>query len=109
MQHVNEVFPCHIDGALLEIVSKRPVAKHLEHGVVICVVTNFLQVVMLSAHAQALLRVRSATWLWFTCAKDNILPLVHTCVSEHQRWVVLNNHRSRRNDCMTFRLEEFLE
>ena len=47
-QHVDQIFPCHIDGTLLKIVAKTPVAKHLEHCVVISVVTDFLQIVMLS-------------------------------------------------------------
>ena len=55
MQHFNEIFPCHIDGTLLEIVAERPVAEHLEHRVMICVMTNFLQVVVLAAHAQTFL------------------------------------------------------
>ncbi len=41
-QHIHQVLPGHIDGALFEIIAKRPVAQHLEHGMMICVVSNFL-------------------------------------------------------------------
>ena len=54
-QHVHQVFPGPGDGFLLEVVAERPVAQHLEHGVVIRVVSHFFQVVVLSADAQALL------------------------------------------------------
>ena len=54
-QYIYKVFPSHIYGAFLEVVAKRPVAEHLEHGVVVGVVTYFLQVVVLAADAQTLL------------------------------------------------------
>ena len=54
-QYIYKVFPSHIYGAFLEVVAERPVAEHLEHGMVIGVVTYFLQVVVLAADAQTLL------------------------------------------------------
>ena len=56
-QHVDEVLPGHVDGALLEVVAKRPVAQHLEHRVVIGVVAYFLEVVVLSADTETLLGI----------------------------------------------------
>ncbi len=47
--------PGPVDGLGLEIVSETPVAEHLEHCVVVGVVTHFLEVVVLSADTQALL------------------------------------------------------
>lgn len=41
-----QVFPSVGNGFLFEIVAKRPVAEHLEHGVVIGVVANFFQIIM---------------------------------------------------------------
>ena len=35
-------------AALLEVVAKRPVAEHLEHGVVVRIVSHLLQVVVLA-------------------------------------------------------------
>ena len=63
LQHVHQVLPRHIDSALLEVVTERPVAEHLEHRVVVCVVAHLLQVVVLTADAQALLRVGTAARL----------------------------------------------
>ena len=48
LQDVDQVFPCHIDSTLLEIVAKRPVAQHLEHRVVVGVVAHLFQVVVLT-------------------------------------------------------------
>ena len=55
VQHVNKILPCHVYGTFLEVVAEAPVAQHLEHGMVIGVVSHLLKVVMLSAYAQALL------------------------------------------------------
>ena len=71
--------------------------------------TYFLQVVVLSAHAQTLLSIGSATWLWVTCSQYNILPLVHTCIGEHQCRVVFNHHRGRGHDSVLFLLEKLLK
>ena len=94
LEHINQILPSHIDGALLEVVAEAPVAEHLEHGVVICIVANFLEVVVLTANTQALLGIRSTAWLWVASTQNDIFPLVHTCIRKHQRWVVLDNHRS---------------
>ena len=48
LQHIHQILPGHIDGALLEVVAKRPVAEHLEHRVVVGVVSHLLQVVVLA-------------------------------------------------------------
>ena len=109
LQYIHKIFPCHIDGTFLEIITKTPVAEHLEHGVVISVVSNLFEVVVLTANAETLLRVGTATGFWVTCTEDNVFPLVHTSISEHQCRVVLDYHRSRRYDCMSFRFEIILE
>ena len=67
LEHIHEIFPSHIDGTFLEIVTKRPVAEHLKHGVVVSVMTDFFQVVVLTAYTQTLLRVSTATRLWVCC------------------------------------------
>ena len=108
-QHIHQVFPCHVDGALLEVVAEAPVAEHFEHGVVVGVVPHFLQVVVLAAHAQALLRVGTPAGLRVPEAQDNILPLVHARIGKHQCGVVLDYHRCRGHYLVSFRLEVFLE
>ena len=93
MQNIYQVFPSHIDGTFLEIVAETPVAQHLKHGVVISIVSHFLQVVVLTANAKAFLCIGSSAWLWLTSAENDVFPLVHSCVGEHQRRVVFDNHR----------------
>ena len=48
LYYLGEVFPSIGDGFLFEIVSKRPVAEHFEHGVMISVMSDLLQVVVLA-------------------------------------------------------------
>lgn len=48
--HSGKEVPCHGDRANLEVVAKRPVAQHLEEGVVVCVLSNIVEV-WLSARA----------------------------------------------------------
>ena len=107
MQHVDEIFPGVVDSSLLEVVAEAPVAEHLKHGMVVSVVAHLLQVVVLAAHAQAFLRVGAAAGLGVLGTQYDVLPLVHARISKHQRGVVLDNHRCRRDDNVSFRLEEF--
>ena len=100
-QHIHQILPSHINGSLLEVVSERPVAQHLEHGVVIGVMSYLFQVVVLAADAEALLAVGPPARFRVACTQDDILPLVHTCVGEHQGGVVLHHHRCRRHDGMS--------
>ncbi len=109
LEHIDQILPGIVDGALLEIVAKAPVAQHLKHGVVVGVVSHLLQVVVLAAHAQALLRVGAAAWFGILGAQYDILPLVHACIGKHERGVVLDHQRCRRDDNVSFRLKEFLE
>ena len=109
MQYIHEIFPCHVNGAFLEVIAETPVAQHFEHGVVVGVMTHLFQVVVLAAYAQTLLGVGAATWLGVTCAKDNVFPLVHTRIGEHQCGVIFDYHRCRGHDGMSFRFEKGLE
>ena len=108
-QYVYEIFPRHVDSTFLKVVAEAPVAEHFKHGVMVSVVSHLFEVVMLSAHTETLLRVGTPAWFRVACTEYNIFPLVHTSVGEHKRRVVLNNHRSRRYDCMSFRFEIVLK
>ena len=66
LQHIHQVFPRHVDGAFLKVVAEAPVAKHLEHRVVVGVVAHFLQVVVLTRHTQTFLCIGTATRLRLT-------------------------------------------
>ena len=94
------------DRLLLEVVAVGPVAQHLEHRMVVGVVPDLLQVVVLARDAQALLRIGRTGILARGVAQENILELVHAGVGEHQRGVVLHDHRGRRDDRMSLALEE---
>ena len=104
VEHVDQILVGVVDGALLEVIAETPVAEHLKHGVVAQsrVASHFLQVVMLTADAQAFLRVGATTWVGFLGAENNVFPLVHTSVGEHEGGVVLDYNRSRRYDDVSF-------
>ena len=106
---LGQQLPSPINGLLLEVVAKGPVAEHLEHCVVVGVVSNLLKVVVLTRHTQTLLGVGSAGILALGIAKEDVLKLVHTCVGKHQRGVVLYHHRSRGHDGVALALKEFQE
>ena len=52
-------FPRPVYRLGLEIISKTPVAEHLKHGMMVCIMPNLFKVIMLSADSQTLLRIRS--------------------------------------------------
>ena len=68
----------------------------------------FFQVVVLTAHAQTFLGVGAAARLGVACAEYNVFPLVHTCVGEHQRGIVFDDHGGRCYDGVSVLLEIFL-
>ena len=55
LHNLGKVLPRPVDGLLLEVVAERPVSEHLEHCVVVGVVSYLLKVVVLTAYAQTLL------------------------------------------------------
>ena len=104
-----EQFPGPVYGLVLEIVPEAPVSEHLEHGVVIGVVSHFLEVVVLSAHAEALLRVRGPVEFCLCISQEDVLELVHSGVGEHQGRVILYDHRSRWHHRVALRGEKIQE
>ena len=102
LEDIDKILPCHVYGSLLEIVAKGPVAEHLEHSMVVGVVSHFLKVVVLAADAQTLLRVGTAAWLRVACAENDVFPLVHSGVCEHQCGVVFDNHWRTWHNGMSF-------
>ena len=103
---LGEQFPRPVDSLGLEVVAKTPVAQHLEHSVVVCIVSHFFEVVVLSAHAEALLAVGGAAHLRSAVAQEDVLELVHAGVGEHQRRVVFHNHGCGGDDGMSLCLKE---
>ena len=90
--HAGEQFPRPLDRLLLEVVAEAPVAQHLEERVVIHVAAHILEVVVLAAGADALLRVHGPRVRTRSATQENILELVHACVGEQQGGVVQRHH-----------------
>ena len=55
LQVFGEKFPGELDGVFLEVIAKGKVAHHFKKGVVAGGAAHIFQVVVLAAHAQALL------------------------------------------------------
>ena len=101
-EYIHQELPRPVDSLFLEVVAERPVAEHLEHGVVVGVEPDLLKVVMLAADAQTFLRVGDARPFGRLVAQDDVFELVHAGVGEHQRGVVFYDHRGRRHDLVPF-------
>ncbi len=95
-------FPCPVNGLCLEIVTEAPVAEHLEHGVVVRVVSHLFKVIVFPADPQAFLTVGHARPFRCAVSEEPVLELVHSCVCEHQCRVILNYHRCRRHYLVAF-------
>mmetsp|Transcript_18016 Transcript_18016/g.57622 ORF Transcript_18016/g.57622 Transcript_18016/m.57622 type:complete len:812 (+) Transcript_18016:860-3295(+) len=96
--HVGQQVPRPRDRLALEVVPERPVAQHLEERVVVHVLAHVVQVVVLAASADALLRVARATkpsqrTARVHLAQEDGLELVHASVREQQRRVLQRHHR----------------
>lgn len=83
VSRTSQDFPCVLDGLLLEVVTKGPIAQHLKECMMICVLADVIQVVVLSTSTDALLCV--ACTLQFAqfavgihCSEEDGLELIHT-------------------------------
>ena len=82
----------------LVVVAERPVAEHLEEGVMVSVAANRFEIVVLARNAQAFLHVDDAQMLRRSHAQEIILELHHPGVGEEQGRVALGNQGGRRHD-----------
>mmetsp|Transcript_1475 Transcript_1475/g.4732 ORF Transcript_1475/g.4732 Transcript_1475/m.4732 type:complete len:367 (+) Transcript_1475:614-1714(+) len=97
---VGEQLPGPGDGLLLEVVTKGPVAAHLEEGVVVDVLADVVEIVVFAAGPDALLSVGGALELrqarvGVGLPEENGLELVHPRVDEEERRVVVGHHGRR--------------
>ena len=74
---------------------------------VVSIVAYLLEVVVFAGYAQAFLRIGHTLVADRRVAEEKILELVHPRVGEHQRRVVLYDHRGRRHDQVFLALEKF--
>mmetsp|Transcript_57753 Transcript_57753/g.137441 ORF Transcript_57753/g.137441 Transcript_57753/m.137441 type:complete len:290 (+) Transcript_57753:2218-3087(+) len=98
--HDSEELPRPRDALLLEVGRERPVAEHLEEGVVVDVLAHVVEVVVLAARADALRRVGRALELRerggrVDHAHEDGLELVHARVVEEERGVVERHDAAR--------------
>mmetsp|Transcript_79385 Transcript_79385/g.230479 ORF Transcript_79385/g.230479 Transcript_79385/m.230479 type:complete len:459 (-) Transcript_79385:73-1449(-) len=112
--HLREQLPRPLDGLGLEVVPEGPVAKHLKEGVVVHVLADVLQVVVLAARTDALLRVGGALELREGVGRVDLphedgLELVHASVDEEQGWVVVGHHGRRGHEGVLLLLKELDE
>ena len=115
----DDEFPGPVDRFLLEIISERPVAEHLEHGVVVGVETDIIEVVMFSTCPDAFLRIggtevgagqraRPLGNIRRLLGEEKGNKLVHTSVRKKQ--VRRVGHEARgRNDCVLLLAEKIEE
>src|SRR5262249_3328577 len=89
------------DGLALPVVAERPVAQHLEEGVMIGVAADLLEVVVLAADAQHLLAVGRARVRPRLGTQKDLLELHHAGVGEEQAGVVRRHERRARDDGVT--------
>ena len=71
-----------MNGILLEVVTKGEVPEHFEERMVTCGITHVIQVVMLTASANALLTGGSTGIGTLIKAKEHVLELVHPSVGK---------------------------
>ena len=95
---LGEQFPGPGDGFLFVVIAKRPVAEHLEEGVVGVILPHVFEVVVLAGDAHTLLRVDGAGVGAFIRAQKNVLELHHPGVGEQQRGIPAGDERRRRHE-----------
>src|ERR1051325_234423 len=83
--HGGQKLPGPLYGFALIIVAERPIAEHLEEGVVVGVPADLLQIVVLSAHPDAFLRIYGPSVAPSPRPEENVLKLVHSGVGEQKR------------------------
>ena len=99
-------FPGISNCLFFKIIAKRPVTQHFKHRMMICIMPNFLQVIVFSGYPETFLRIRDTTVLRTYITKDYILELIHSGVGKHQRRIIFNDHWSRRYNNVPFTLKK---
>ena len=99
--HLGQQLPSPFERFALEVVAKRPVAQHLEEGVVARGVAHVFEVVVFAASAQASLDGRGTHIRAFVAAQEHVFELHHARVGEHERGVVARHQRARSHHGVT--------
>src|SRR5262249_32609396 len=84
----------------LVVVAERPIAEHLEEGVVIGVSSYLFEVIMFAGDAQAFLRVDHPRMSRLLQTKENILEGHHAGIGEEEGRVTGRNQGRAGHDLM---------
>ena len=84
----------------LEIITERPITQHLEHRVMIGIMSHLLQIIVLPGNTQTFLGIRHPGCLRTHIPQNYIFKLIHPGIGEHQRGVSLDHHGCRWYYCM---------
>ena len=109
--NAGQQFPGVFDCVMLEIVTKREVAEHLEKRMVARRITDVFQVVVLAAGAHAALRRGGTRVAAMVFADEHVLELHHARVGEQQRRIIARHQRTRGHAGVALRFkigQEFL-
>ena len=102
------------DGFLLEVVSERPISKHLKERVMVAVLTYVVQIVVLTTRTDTFLRVDGAFQLckvgvWSHSPLEDGLVLVHAGIGEQQCGIRQGDHGRTGNEGVALFLEVAVE
>ena len=103
--HVGQQLPRERDRTALEVVAEREVPEHLEERVVPQRRSDVVEIVVLPAHAHALLRRGRARVLAPFAAEERLLELVHPRIGEEQRRILVRDERRAGDDAVAVALE----
>ena len=92
-EFLRDQVPGELDRPLLEIIAEREIPEHLEERVVAGGVADVVEIVVLAAGADALLRRRRPRERRLGAAGEIVLERHHPGVGEHQRRVVPRHQR----------------
>ena len=109
MPHVRQQLPGPRDGFLLVIVAKGPIPQHLEEGMMYWRPADVIQIVVLAAHAHALLRIGHAPRLRLAQGQEDLLELIHAGIGEQQRGIAQRHQRSAGHDRVALAGKEIKE
>ena len=99
--HLGEQLDGPTDGLFLEVITKRPVAEHFKECVVVGIAAHILQVVVLAASANALLRIHGARVVARALTEEHILELIHPRVGKEQGGIFKWDRRARWHNGVT--------
>ena len=100
LEHTGEQLPRVGNRVMLEVITKRPVAKHLEKRVMPGGVAHHIQIVVFATGAQAALHIGGTLVTGLFAAEEDVLELHHAGIGEQQGRVTRGHQRTGGHDGM---------